>query len=189
MNKFILLFLLTTSTLTLKTPEIIGHQIVDDDNIAVLQTYKNVLIPAVENGLANLSSSSEWDSNHSASHARLHYTDRVGASSWSAAKNVIGEYMQLGFGRLVALYQLKIQGREDIDQWVTTFKLQTTLNGSNFTLVNGGQEYNANKDRNSIVTITFNPPIYCVSLRILPETWQGHISLRTEAMVTTKFEY
>ena len=43
-----------------------------------------------------------------------------------------------------------------------------------------GQLFDGNKDRNTIVYQTLSQPIRARYVRILPEAWHGHISMRME---------
>ena len=75
-----------------------------------------------------------------------------------------------------------MQGRGDADEWVTTFKVGYTLNGVIWDNVEEGKVFTANNDRNSKVKISFKDPIYARVIRIYPQTWNGFISLRFDAI-------
>ncbi|KAK3597613.1 hypothetical protein CHS0354_030160 [Potamilus streckersoni] len=80
--------------------------------------------------------------------------------------------------------KVHIQGREDANEWVTSFKVFYSNNDTNFTLyVNGtGHEtFLANTDSNSVVTVDLDPPVLAQYICINPWTWHGtNISLRLD---------
>ena len=54
-----------------------------------------------------------------------------------------------------------------------------------FLLYNGNylfssQVFTANTDRNTVITNTLNVPLVCRFIRVIPITWQSHISMRLE---------
>ena len=128
-----------------------------------------------------VSASSIWDSNHGAARARLH-TIRQGhqTGAWSAKRNDLAQWLQVDFGKIVKITGLVTQGRQDHNQWVKTYKLQSSLDGGHFEDYNGGKALVGNKDRNTVVGHVLKPAIITRFIRLRPMTWYGHISLRTE---------
>ena len=82
-----------------------------------------------------ISASSEWDSNHAAQQARLHFvkTDyRTGA--WSAKFNDLNQWLQIYLLKTTRVSGVATQGRNGCpcDQWVTKYKLQYSEDGQAF---------------------------------------------------------
>jgi hypothetical protein len=74
--------------------------------------------------------------------------------------------------------KLIMQGRGDSDQWVTSIKIKSSLNGIIWQDVDGGKTYPANYNRNEKVNITFDEPVYARVIRIFPQAWDNFMSLR-----------
>ncbi|CAH3032614.1 unnamed protein product, partial [Porites lobata] len=74
-----------------------------------------------------ISASSEWDANHAAIQARLHFKAVPGkAGSWSAKHNNLDQWLQIDLGsRHTKVTGLATQGRNGpYRQWVTKYKVQ-----------------------------------------------------------------
>ena len=83
---------------------------------------------------SKITASSQWDPNHAAHQARLHFPGAPGKSaSWSSRTNDINQWLQIDLGsQNTKLTAIASQGRADQDQWVTKFKLQYSDNGVHF---------------------------------------------------------
>ena len=86
---------------------------------------------AISNG--QLRASTEWDANHAAIQARLHFKAVPGkAGSWSAKYNNLDQWLQIDLGSKHEVTGLATQGRNGYGQWVTKHKVQYSDNGVNF---------------------------------------------------------
>ena len=56
------------------------------------------------------------------------------------------------------------------------------MNGKDEIKVDEGRVFPACRDRNNKVHICFNYPAYAKFLKVYPQTWHGHISLRFDAI-------
>ena len=91
----------------------------------------------MENGAISdgqISASSQLDSSHAVTQARLHFKGTVGkAGSWSAGINDVNQWLQIDLGsRLTNVTRVATQGRNGNPQWVTKYKLQYSIDGVNF---------------------------------------------------------
>lgn len=93
----------------------------------------------MENGLISdkqLSASSEWDTDHAASKARLHSI--AGAGSWASVTADSNQWLQidvLSLGKkFTRVTRVSTQGRASAanQQWVTKYKLQFSNDAVNF---------------------------------------------------------
>jgi hypothetical protein len=76
------------------------------------------------------------------------------------------------------------QGRADAAQWVTSYKVQTSTNCDTYSDVDGGKVFTANTDQGTLVRNAFSTPVQGVMcLRLLPQAWNGHISMRAAALL------
>ncbi|KAL9964355.1 hypothetical protein ACROYT_G027986 [Oculina patagonica] len=128
---------------------------------------------------------SQYDVNHGPENARLnHVADGRKMGAWSAVKNEKEQWLKVDFGRNVKITKFATQGRQDLDQWVKTYKLsfskekETTY--TTYKENDADKVFDGNTDQNSVVTHTLLQPITARFVRIIPETWNKHISMRAE---------
>ena len=82
---------------------------------------------------AQITASSEYDSNHTAIQARLNFKAGGGKQGgWSAVSNDANQWIQVALGRFTNLTGIATQGRNAADQWVTKYQLQYSDDGVNF---------------------------------------------------------
>ena len=91
----------------------------------------------MENGAIpneQISASSQWDSNHAAFQARLHFQATSSkAGSWSARTNDVNQWLQIDLGnQATRVTHVATQGRNGYSQWVTRYNLQYSVDGQNF---------------------------------------------------------
>ncbi|XP_068691559.1 phosphatidylinositol phosphatase PTPRQ-like [Montipora foliosa] len=136
---------------------------------------------------AQIQASSEWDLKHAAIQGRLNFQksgEKRGA--WSAKNNDKNQWLQIDLqASCTKVTAVASQGRNEINQWVTKYKLQYSNDGVTFQYYKEqGQtvdkEFTANSDRNSIIYHKLNPPIQARYIRFGPVTWHKHISMRVE---------
>ena len=109
------------------------------------------------------------------------------AQAWSAKNNVIGEWYQIDNGKVGKISGISIQTRKDSphnNQRVESFKVM--VNGVNDTWVDvdGGKEFTGNTSGTQ-VNVIFDTPVEGRYVRIYPQTWQSHMSLRADIYVGT----
>ena len=82
---------------------------------------------------AQISASSQMDSNHSASQARLHLqADGSTFGGWSALTNDSNQWLQVDFGSYTLVTQIATQGENGDSNWVTKYKLKYSDDGTTF---------------------------------------------------------
>jgi len=98
--------------------------------------------------------------------------------AWSAAQLAVGEYMELEIGEEVSVSGIITQGRSNVGQWVTAYKVQVSKDRKTWKDVECGRTFTANSDMFSKVTNMFDNPVLATYVRILPQTWYGWMSMR-----------
>ncbi|XP_068680517.1 uncharacterized protein, partial [Montipora foliosa] len=117
---------------------------------------------------------------------RLHFLSAGSGKqgSWAARSNDANQWFQVDFGSWTKLSAVATQGRQDSDQWVKSYSLSYSYDGVFYTTVDNENAqkkiFTANSDRYAVVRNVLNKPIITRFMRIHPETWHGHISMRTE---------
>ena len=82
---------------------------------------------------AQITASSEWDSNHAAIQARLNFKAGGGKQgAWSARSNDANQWIQVALGSHNKLTGIATQGRNGVNQWVAKYQLQYSDDGVNF---------------------------------------------------------
>ncbi|XP_028407274.1 uncharacterized protein LOC114529904, partial [Dendronephthya gigantea] len=132
-----------------------------------------------------LTSSSTHDKYSRHTSARLNLVSVTGVRSggWVASHDDVQPWIRIDFRANVTLRAIQTQGREDADEWVTTYEVSygTTSNTYDKFHENGQVKvFSANKDRHSVVTQFMFPPLYGRFVRVEPKTWNGKCSIRLE---------
>ncbi|PFX24321.1 Venom prothrombin activator oscutarin-C non-catalytic subunit [Stylophora pistillata] len=82
---------------------------------------------------AQITASSQWDANHAAVNARLHLKAGGGKQgAWSAAANNQNQWLKVDLGSETDIRIIGTQGKNGYSQWVTSFKLDYSNDGSSF---------------------------------------------------------
>ena len=79
---------------------------------------------------AQISASSQWDDNHAAPQARLHF--KISGNKrggWSALKNDLNQWLQVDLGTYTRVTRVATQGRNAFNEWVTRYRLQYSNDG------------------------------------------------------------
>lgn len=126
--------------------------------------------------------SSMWNPSH------VHYRlDDVGGETgskvgaWCAAVLDTNQWIQVSSLEPKYWIGVTTQGREDCSQWVTKYTVHYTLDGEDWCIADRGRVFNGNTDQTTKVDYEFSEPIYARTIRIVPQAWNGHISMRFEA--------
>ncbi|EDO41037.1 predicted protein, partial [Nematostella vectensis] len=129
----------------------------------------------------SITASSEWDANHSPDRSRLdtaRQDKKTGA--WSARHNNRAQWLQIDFGKATQVTGIVTQGRNDSNQWVQGYKLEFSQDNIHFESYEGGKVLKGNSDRDSKVSHILEPAIIARYVRLRPQSWYGHISMRLE---------
>ena len=103
------------------------------------------------------------------------------SAGWCATGNVDGNWIQLDNGKVGSISGVITQGRKDNDQWVKSFKVKYKDESGSWWDIDG-KTFPGNVDRNSKVTTTFSKPVRARYIRIYPQTWHRHISMRADVI-------
>ena len=58
--------------------------------------------------------------------------NRRGFGFWSAFPNTIGQYLQIDLGKETVVSKVATQGSPSMDQWVTSYKITFSSDGTNW---------------------------------------------------------
>nr|XP_039260776.1 lactadherin-like [Styela clava] len=123
--------------------------------------------------------SSIWDGTHNAYDGRLDNREKPrNYGAWAARHNRKGEWLQVDFGRPKLVGGIITQGRESYDQWVRSFKISCGRTTSSLATIR--KIFTGNSDRDTKKINMFPNPITCRYIRVYPQSWRNHISIRVE---------
>jgi len=103
--------------------------------------------------------------------------------SWCTKSNNNKQWLQIDLGTPTTVTKVATQGRQDYNQWVTSYSLSYSLTGSywvQYTERGKKKIFRGNFDRDSIVAHHVFPPFHARFVRIHPLSWHSHISMRAE---------
>jgi len=117
--------------------------------------------------------------------------------AWSSGSNAAGHWMQIDLQGDMTVTSVVTQGRAGsvAFQYVTKYKVATSLDGTTFTYVpdsypcprkcewGDAKEFNGNTDsRGDEVQSALPKPVTARFIRIFPVTWNSHMSMRAGVM-------
>ncbi|XP_030844399.1 uncharacterized protein LOC763130 isoform X3 [Strongylocentrotus purpuratus] len=137
---------------------------------------------------SSMTASSEYNADHGAERGRLNLArDGNLRGAWCSRARNVNQWIQVDLLHLYRITSVATQGREDTSQWVTSYKLACSTDGTNFHTVQGistnpgaDRIFTGNVDSNTIVTNTLPVPQMCRYVRLMPVSWFVSISLRME---------
>ena len=132
-------------------------------------------------------STSPWGKNNGGREMMTaHNKGRLDGDLWAADGSVVGRWYQMDNGKTAEIVGVAIKGRKDYDQWVKTFKVKYRGDGT-WKDVDGGATFTGNTDRNTQIEVKFATPVNARYIRIYPQTWNKHMSLRA-GLITNSTE-
>jgi len=104
--------------------------------------------------------------------------------AWSARNNAAGEYLTITLALESQVIGVVTQGRHGgYNQWVTSYYIQTSIDGVTFEDYNGGQVFAANSDADTKVYHEFGTAVDAQYVRFVVKDWAGHISMRADVLI------
>jgi hypothetical protein len=129
-----------------------------------------------------ITASSNHDADHDTRGVRLlRSVHPIG--SWSARHNDNQQWVQIDLLQITTVTGVATQGRNGVDQWVTTYKIEYSTNGVTWSVYKeDGKDkvFIGNTDQNGVVKNDFAAPFKGQYIKLRPLTWFSHISLRLE---------
>ena len=98
--------------------------------------------------------------------------------AWCANTNNQDQFFEIGGGPMHWV-MIATQGRGKYHQYVKTYKIQYTKNGLNWLDYEQGKVFTANNDHSAIKYNSID--LNALKIRIIPLSWNNHISMRVEA--------
>ena len=107
------------------------------------------------------------------------------SQAWSSKHNSVGQWWQIDVGSILAIAGVRTQGRPSPyhSQRVTSFKVYASTDSSSWWWVGNGQVFTGNSDSNTYVDNVFGASISARYIRIYPQTWNSHMSMRSALLM------
>ncbi|KAK3728579.1 hypothetical protein QZH41_011661 [Actinostola sp. cb2023] len=133
---------------------------------------------------SSLSASSSMDTTSAPKEARLHNSRVSGVTGmsdsrggWSPSVNNNQQYLQVDLGRLLKVTGVATQGADSSSEWVTSFKLEHSSDGSQWhyypsTLPGNRDDSTVVRHQVQVFSARF--------VRLRPQAWHGRIALRAD---------
>ncbi len=99
--------------------------------------------------------------------------------AWSPLSNGLTDYVYIKLENTRYVKGIVSQGRANQAQWVTQAKVEYSIDGSTWTLIN---TYNMNTDQNTKVYNYFSAPVYARYIKVTPTANNGFSSMRLGVM-------
>ncbi|XP_033751294.1 LOW QUALITY PROTEIN: uncharacterized protein LOC117335429 [Pecten maximus] len=111
---------------------------------------------------------------------------------WMSQTNDASQWIQVTMNETYQIQQVQLQGQEEEDNWVTTFSIGYSSDGSvwtTYTNASGTSVFAGSTDRSTVVTVGLDPFIETNYIRIQPVTWNNNIALRFELIGCSVSKY
>ena len=89
------------------------------------------------------------------------------------------DYLQINLGTPAQITSISTWGRKDVEQWVTTYTVLFSIDGTTFS--DYGDEFVGNNDQLTEVKHALSRPFMAQYLRFMPTTYNQWKSMRVEA--------
>ncbi|CAB4024809.1 Hypothetical predicted protein [Paramuricea clavata] len=106
--------------------------------------------------------------------------------SWTpTGQGRVGSWLQVDLGKLTTVTGIATQGTcYGANEWTTSYSISYSTEGNTWSFyVQSGnvvKVFQANADKNSIVTHSFKNPIHARYMRVLPKSWSSYPTMRLE---------
>ena len=74
-------------------------------------------------------------------------------------------------GETASISGVVVQGRQERDQWVTSFKVGVSADLKDWNFVEDGRIFEGNNDNATKVVHVFDRPVEARYIRLFPESW------------------
>ena len=123
---------------------------------------------------SKITASSSWPS-YEAKYARLNL-----AGGWGPKQNSANEWLQVDLSDEHLVTGIATQGSGKSIQWMTSYTIQYSVDGSSFTDYQSGKVMTGNNDRNTVVKHDFKTPLVARYIRVKPKGWYSWVVVRLE---------
>ena len=113
-----------------------------------------------------------------------HYTPWINSiQAWSTGSNTSNQWIVLNYNVPTYITGIQTQGRQNMGQWVTTAKIEVSIDGVTWKTVKDNATMNS--DSNTIINVLFPNVEYAQYVRVTPATngFYGHPSMRMGLLI------
>lgn len=111
-----------------------------------------------------------------------HYTPWLNSvQAWSTGPVTSNQWIVLNYNVPAFITGIKTQGRQSFSQWVTTAKIEVSIDGVTWRTVKDNATMNS--DSNTIINVLFPNVEYVQYVRVTPTGFYGHPSMRMGLLI------
>jgi hypothetical protein len=111
-----------------------------------------------------------------------HYTPWLNSvQAWSTGPVTSNQWIVLNYNVPAFITGIKTQGRQSFSQWVTTAKIEVSIDGVTWRTVKDNTTMNS--DSNTIINVLFPNVEYVQYVRVTPTGFYGHPSMRMGLLI------
>ena len=140
-------------------------------------------VNGIQAGYLQVVASSMKDTSQHPNRVMYGYIKREGKGCWCSFTNDSSQFIQAGSMIPLMFYTVGTKGDPDADNWITSYRLQYSLDGYEWINYNESYVFTGNTDRNNEVLYNLEPFI-ARSVRLVPVSWTGNICTRVEFIVS-----
>lgn len=108
------------------------------------------------------------------------------AQAWSACANNNDQFLIMDTGEKQVITGVVTTGRSEYAQWVTAYKIQVSDDKGSWKDIECGRVFNGNSDQHTKIETKFDETVEARYVKIIPQGWYGHISMRAAVLVCEK---
>jgi hypothetical protein len=111
-----------------------------------------------------------------------HYTPWINSiQGWSTGADTSNQWIVLNYNIPAYIAGIQTQGRQGMSQWVTTAKIEVSIDGVTWKTVKDNATMNS--DSNTIINVLFPNVEYAQYVRVSPTGFLGHPSMRMGLLI------
>jgi hypothetical protein len=111
-----------------------------------------------------------------------HFTPWLNSiQAWSTGSDTSNQWIVLNYNVPAYIAGIQTQGRQNMGQWVTTAKIEVSIDGVTWKTVK--DNVTMNSDSNTIINIPFTNVEYVQYVRVTPTGFYGHPSMRMGLLI------
>lgn len=111
-----------------------------------------------------------------------HFTPWINSvQAWSTGSNTSNQWIVLNYNIPAYIAGIQTQGRQNLAQWVTTAKIEVSIDGTTWKTVLDNATMNSNQT--TIINVPFPNVEYAQYVRVTPTGFYGHPSMRMGLLI------
>ena len=154
---------------------------IDPDYSSKQGSFKT--FPGIESGALIPKTSNILDGDGTPDLAKYNLIFNGRATGWRPRIQDTNQYFQVGSSIPFVYEGLKMSGRNEFTEWITSYKISYTLDGVTWTAYKNSEIFIGNSDSKEPVNHIFEPFV-ARAVKIIPQTWSSNMGGRFEFYIS-----